>query len=280
MEVIFKKLLPKFLPILFFLSAVLVSDPVLAKSGCYNNAIVDIKTSFIKKLSRKLDHGDIIFAACKPSPVHIDQTYAVFITQRTKQICANECNYNLIFLLADNAGNKIRYLYIKENALLSSTRIIQNVTIDTDIYQLNPFLRAVGIRIEKRKPVHSIQTYSNELHLFIEDGKTFRPLFYNDDEKHLKTLSALSMKEVEKSKQKNNNIDNTCNLYRNESIRTIEFGDYHNGFRDLIIKSNIINILGLKEKDGCAEQKIASTSGQTVIPYDGYYYRLPDWLRN
>jgi len=272
MEVELKTFRLNLLPLLFLLGTILTSGPVLANTKCRNNTHVDVKNEFIQKLASKLDRGYLIFAACKPSPIHIDQTYAVIITHK-ERTCLNECKYNLFFLLADNAGNKITHLYRKENALLLNRATVKNVTLDTGLYQLSPFLRAAGIRIDKRKPEHLFQTYSNELYLFIEDSKTFRPLFRNDNEKYPTKLSALRMRQTERSQ-----IDKSCNLYQTERARTIELGNYHNGFRDLIIKSDVVDIAGLQEKDGCAQQKIATTKGQTVITYDGIYYPLPNWL--
>jgi len=62
------------LPALFFPGALLFSAQALANPYFWNNMSVDAKISFMKKLSRKLVSGNIVFVACKSSPIHIGQT--------------------------------------------------------------------------------------------------------------------------------------------------------------------------------------------------------------
>lgn len=277
MEVKSKQNHRKLLPMLFFMGAALITGPALAKTACRNNMVTDIHTNFVKKLWQKLHFDNVVFAVCKASPVHIGMTYAMFLTPHNNESCKHDCNYDLAFLLSDNSGNKIKYLYTKENAFHFDVRSIRNISLDTGFYQLNPFLRAAGFRIEKRKPLYTSQSYASELHLFVEDGKSYRPLFLNEETKVSQSLAPLLVKESAKTRQKKYRHD-SCHLHRSEAARMIELGTYHNGFRDLIIKTQVVDIMRLKVKDGCAEQPIAQTIGETVIPYDGSYYRLPKWL--
>lgn len=221
----------------------------------------DIKTEFMKKLSRKFNHGNVVFAVCKPSAVHIGQTYAVFITRKAQPFCFNACPYNLVFTLADNSDNTIQNFYVKENALRLDEQRIKHITIDTGLYQLNPSLRAVGIHIAKKKPDSFLKTSLDTLFLFINSGKTFKPLFHREDEQSSKKLFALRIKELENSRPMLRIDTNSCSTNRSESTRTIALGEYHNNFRYLIITSKVIDTSSVKEKNGCAEQKIATTHG-------------------
>lgn len=249
------------------LSFLLMTPPLAAaQQGCRNNNKTDIDTPLVQAIIQTLDVKDVMLAACLPSPVHIDQSFVALVSGKTTPKCVEDesCIVSLSVLLVNNKTGKITRGYTDQNTLNLYRSTITNIAIDTTRYQLNPTTRANGVLIERKRPQSASTIISNELHLFTESGQYLVPLFKHSIHAHAHILVGLLIKQDESTPE------NTSNRYLSKALRTVDFSNYHNGFRDMVINMTVVDIVYAKT--------IATTTGETIIPYDGAHYHLPTWI--
>ncbi|AQS42401.1 MAG: Hypothetical protein BHV28_17310 [Candidatus Tokpelaia hoelldobleri] len=249
------------------LSFLLTTSPLAAaQEGCRNNNKTDIDTPLVQAIIRTLEAKDVMLAVCLPSPVHINQSFVALISGREAPECikSESCMVSLSLLLVNNTTGKITRGYTEKNTLNLYTSTITSIAIDTTPYQLNPTTRANGVLIERERPQSASTIVSNELHLFTESGQYLVPVFKHSIHARAHILSGLLIKEDESTSE------DTFNRYLSKELRTVDFGNYHNGFRDMVVNTTVIDIVHAKT--------IATTTAETIIPYDGENYHLPTWI--
>jgi len=237
-----------------------------AQQNCRNNNKTDIDTPLVQAIIRTLDAKDVMLAACLPSPVHIDQSFVALITGTKTSECTKDqtCTVSLSVMLVNNKTGTITRSYTERNTLNVYTSTITDMMIDTTLYLLNPTTRATGIVIKRERPQSASTIISSELHLFTENNQNLTPIFKHSIHARAHILTGLLIKEDETTPE------DTFNRYLSKATRTVDFGNYHNGFRDMVINMTVIDIVHTKT--------IATTSGETIIPYDGANYHLPTWV--
>lgn len=252
--------------------------PAFAAAPTCQNTGTDTALPFVQQIAEKLHYKALAFASCKPSPNHIGMTYVALFNHteknHSKKNCMTNCSYDIAFVLADSLTGEIKKRLIQKQTINDEKSEITKVEVDTNIYQLNPAQRATGVRLYFERTIKRGDEKRTDLYLLIERNNEFRPALGNVSSPDDTELTKLVVNKTLIKK----GPAGTCFRYKLEIDRQIELGGYHNGFRDLAIKSQVNDSTGNINNGTCVETSIAKSTGQTVVPFNGTVYFLPQWL--
>ncbi|MDY3537601.1 hypothetical protein PG275_06225 [Riemerella anatipestifer] len=208
----------------------------------------------------KLDESEIHMelVADKILPFSVDKTFFVIPKYRTKE----KDEYGFYFyefdvyvIIADNKNGKVLTKFYEPNAWTSDAINLNNISIDTGLYNLNKKTRAVGIRVNYTGSSRPNPYNQTDLSLFITENDKLKRVLKNF------TISDF-----------HGEWDTNCSGEFEEVNSNIDIGKtMNNGLYNLIIKSKIKKIRNIPTNNDCVE-KIKTHQRVKNLKFNGIEY--------
>ncbi|TCM63241.1 hypothetical protein EC844_12260 [Acinetobacter calcoaceticus] len=201
-------------------------------------------------------------ADCKALPHRPDQIVMVY--QQVVKSYDDENgirDYRLYLLLADRNAKQLISSYKDPDIYPSDAMVLSEVSLDTAAYQLNPQLRAIGLRIDYRGASANSPLDYTLMNLY-------------DLERQRRVLAQLKIETLE---GENARSCNAAFKQRNSTLSILP--TQHNGMRDIQVNSLETHDKSDQKLTDCVSQVISKTKRTDRLKYNGQYYVIPKNLR-
>jgi len=159
-------------------------------------------------------------------------------------------------VVADNATGKILNKYVEENVWTSDAFVLEDITIDTGIYQLNTENRAFGIRVDFKGSSRPNPFGQTDLSLFIIKNNQLKKVLNNFP------ISEYHGEWDTNCAGKFEDVTGVISIDKNKS----------NGFGNIIVKDKIVNTKNIPTTDDCVEKKTTKSSTK-ILKFNGKEYK-------
>ena len=179
-----------------------------------------------------------------------------YLTNETDKYGNYFLELDAYIVVADNATGKILSKYVEENAWTSDAFVLEDITIDTGIYQLNTENRAFGIRVDFKGSSRPNPFGQTDLSLFIIKNNQLK-----------KVLNNFPISEYHGEWDTNcagefEDVTGVISIDKNKS----------NGFGNIIVKDKIVNTKNIPTTDDCVEKKTTKSSTK-ILKFNGKEYK-------
>ncbi|WP_353170501.1 hypothetical protein [Acinetobacter rudis] len=217
--------------------------------------------SILKQANLSLEQGYI--GDCKVLPQQQDRALLIFQLGDPDAIKSGDAGqtYQLHLLTADTRQLKLLDHYIDPTSYTSDAVELNDIRIDTAVYQLQPQLRAIGLRLSFANS-SSVNPYA------------YTMLNLYDLKQHKKVLSHLR---VNLGQGENDGRCNADNHSRNSTVVILD--TQHHGMFDLRINTKELDERYRWIKTDCEQVNSTENKRSHILKFNGKDYVIPRYLQ-
>lgn len=235
---------------------------LLAISGAQAASICSAELIAATAIKLQHDPTHTRLQRCDPLPGSTDRALMLFGYRndgKTDEAYFLDGSFDLDLVIVGADGKVKRYLRDADTLHYADPTTFAHFSVDKTPYQLASDVRAYGVRDNSLIHTHIVDMEDEFLRLYVDDGKTLRPVL---DRLPMNSLDWRSM---------------DCDGGATRIVRSIKLAaTISHGLRDLILLSRkVVSVSVPTHDDGCDDKLGKPTFTRHLLRYDGRQYVIP-----